>query len=134
VSPVRRVLNATTFTAVAVMGIAVACLLFAIEVNRRPAIDFSEPRVERVGGVSVVEVVAINTTGDARCPEVRIAARDREGVDVADAAARPVEGSDELLAGERRTYRAELTGIDESELDEELDEYAAYVWDDGRCG
>ena len=131
---VRELLNATTFTVAAGVGIAVACLLFAFEVNRQPAIDFSEPRAERDGDVVVVDVRAINTTDDPRCPEIRIAARDREGTDLAEAVARPVDGDAEILGGGRRTFRAELTGISDQEIEEELDEYAAYVWDEGDCG
>lgn len=128
-----RLLNATTFYVVAALGIGLAVVLFTVEVNSDPAIEFGEPQAERSGGVSVVEVRARNTTDETRCPEVRIAARDGDGVDLAEAVAQPVEDDDGLAPGERVVYRARLTEMTDQEYREEFDAYAAYVWEMQEC-
>lgn len=130
---VRRALNATTLHILAAGGVLLAFILFTVEVNRGTAIEFSEPLAERSGAVVDVEVRATNTTSEPKCPEVRIAARDSEGVDLAEAVATSPTGDTEILPGERATYQARLTVDSARELDEELDEYAAYVWEMHDC-
>lgn len=130
----RRFLNVTTLYVICGLGIAAALILFTIEVNSTPAIEFGDPSGERqADGSAVVHVRATNTTDEPKCPEVRIAARDTDGNDLAEAVAEQVGDRNQVNPGERVTFRAHLTGISDQEYEEEFDEYAAYVWDMHDC-
>lgn len=129
-----RYLNATTFYVAASVGIFTALSLFFFEVNRSDDIEFAEPLHDRSDGVSVVEVRARNTTDHTLCPEIRIAARDGEGRDLAVVVAEPVEDDGVFQPRESIRFRGVLEGISDREFEEEFDEYSAFVWEMHDCG
>ena len=128
-----RYLNATTFYVAAVAGIVIAVSLYFYEVNRTADIELSEPIAQRSGNVSVVQVRATNQTDDVLCPEIRIAARDRDGQDLDSAVAEPVDDEGVFSPRESIRFRGVLDDITDSELSEEFDEYAAFVWEMRSC-
>lgn len=132
-SRLAEALNSTTFYVVSAAGIALALVLTVVEIQAEPAVEVEVASSERTGSVSVVDARATNTTDEPQCPEIRIAARDGDGVDLDEVVATPVEGSERIQPGQSLRYRGELTDVTEQEINEELDEYAAYVWELGSC-
>lgn len=132
-SRVAEALNSTTFFVISAAGIALALVLIVVEIQAEPAVEVEVTSSERTGSVSVVEARATNTTEEPQCPEIRIVARDRDGVDLDEVVARPLEGSERIPPGRSVRYRGELTEVTEQEIAEELDEYAGYVWELGSC-
>lgn len=132
-SRLSEALNSTTFYIVSVAGIALALVLTVVEIQAEPAVEVEVASSERTDSVSVVDARATNTTDEPQCPEIRVAARDSDGVDLDEVVATPVEGSERIQPGQSVRYRGELTDITEQEINEEFDEYAAYVWELGSC-
>lgn len=142
-------LQTPVFLAVCALGILVAILMGVVEIGRRPPVELGEPMDERRGLVSVVTVEATNRTEVTRCPEIRIAARDRDDADLEEHVAQPIFGVEEEVAepvdpgeqgagerlepGETRTYRATFRELTEADYDEDLKEFAAYVWEAPEC-
>ena len=129
-----RYLNATTFYIAAVAGVVIAASLYFYEVNRGEDIEFSEPIAQRSDRVSTVQVRATNRTDRTLCPEIRIAARDRDGQDIDTAVAEPVDDDGVFSPRESIRFQAVLDGITDRQLEEEFDEYSAFVWEMHRCG
>ena len=128
-----RYLNATTFYIAAVAGIVIAASLYFYEVNRGEDIEFSEPIAERSEQTSTVQVRVTNRTDKTLCPEIRIAARDRDGQDLDTAVAEPVDDDGVFSPRESIRFQGVLSRITDQEIEEELDEYAAFVWEMHPC-
>lgn len=120
------------FYALAAGGAAVAFGLGVAEVYDKPPVDIGAERVRREGNVATVQVTVKNRSQGTLCPEIRIAARDREGLDLEEVVARP-EGTGALAAGDADTYVGVFRGITPKEFREELDEFTAYAFAAGRC-
>lgn len=134
--PTRRFsegVSTTTYYVLAAVGIAIALGLTICEAQKEDPLQIGTVRTERQGLTTVAEVRVQNQTEEPQCPELRIAARDSDGQDLDEAVARPVTGEETLAPGQIAVYRAELTGISESEYREELDEFSAYVWEFRPC-
>lgn len=124
-------LSDATMTAVFV-GLTVTAALAALTLGVRAArqqlpVELGEERVSREGGETIVRVTVRNRTEDVLCPEIRIAARDREGLDLDEQIARPRDSSERLEPERRKLYEAVFRDLSEQELAEELDEFTAYL-------
>ncbi len=130
---VARRSSETLFFAVCAVGIVAGLVLGVREVRDRPSIEFGDERVRRQGLVATVQVTATNRTDEDRCPEIRIAARDREGLDLQEVVARPADGGPKLAAGQSTTYVGVFRRLDAEDYDEKLDEFVAYEFADEPC-
>lgn len=128
-----RSLATPAFFALCALGIAVAIGLTLTEATSEPDYEIGDVEEERRGADSAVTAVVTNETGEVRCPEVRIAARDRSARDLAEAVAEPVSSDGRIRPGRSATYRATLRGLSEQERREELEELRAYVFEDRPC-
>lgn len=120
-------LDSTTFYVLAALGIVVALGLVVYEAQREDPIEIGNVRTEREGLTTVAEVRVRNTADEAKCPEIRIAARDTDGQDLDEVIAEPATGDEKLTPGQTAVYRAELSDISEREYQEELEGFSAYV-------
>ncbi len=122
------------FVGFVAIGAALGLVLGIVEVRAKPDIDLGDERVRIEGLVATVQVTARNDTDDETlCPIVRVAARDRDGLDLDDAEAVPDLGDGRLLPGASANFVAVLDGVSEQDFAEQLDEFVAYVDDDPPC-
>lgn len=128
----RRV-HTPLFVAICILGAFMSVALGAFEVSQRPPVEVRDPVDERRGLVSIVQVEVTNRSGVARCPEIRIAARDRDDRDLEERVATPDSGVERLEPGATQVYRAEFTDLSAEDYDEELKEFAAFVWEAPKC-
>ena len=116
------------------LGATLGLVLGIVEVQAKPDVRLGDERVRLEGLVATVQVTARNATGDETfCPVVRVAARDRDGLDLDDVEARPDFGDGRLTPGASANYVAVLDGISAQDFEEQLDEFFAYVDDDRPC-
>lgn len=126
----RRVLFAVVITA----GFVVGLVLGLLQVYDRPVLDVGEPRVRVEGLTATVQVTVRNTSEDvAYCPDVGVAALDRDGLDLATAPALPDLGEARLAPKASTNFVGVLTGISQQDFDEQLSEYAAFVEQENPC-
>jgi hypothetical protein len=122
------------FGAFVAVGATLGLVLGIVEVRAKPDVRLGDERVRLDGLVATVQVTARNTTDDETfCPVVRVAARDRDGLDLDDVEARPDFGDGRLTPGTSANFVAVLDGISSQDFDEQLDEFFAYVDDDRPC-
>jgi hypothetical protein len=121
------------FYAVILAGSAAGLGLGVAEVYSRPPVDIGEERVHRTGLVSTVEVTVQNTSSEPQCPEVRIAARDREGLDLEEVVAEPETHTGPLAPGQTVTYEGVFRGLTPLDYREKLDEFTAYAFRSDPC-
>lgn len=122
------------FGVVVVVGSVVALVLGIREVNDTPDIDVAEPRVRVENLVATVQVTVRNATDDTTfCPEIVVAALDRDGLDLDSAVAEPDLGSGRLEPGDTANFVAVLDGISAQDFEEQLDEYDAFVEAENPC-
>lgn len=117
----------TIFFTVSAAGAVVAFALGLAQVYDRPPVEFGNERVSRDGLVATVQVNVRNRSDEALCPDIRIAARDREGLDLEEVRARP-EGEGALSPGQSVTYIGVFRNLTALEYHEELDEFTAYAF------
>lgn len=99
-------LGALAFTVVTVAGASSAVTLTVREAVRTPPVTVTIADTARVATTTTVTVSVHNTTGRARCASIRVAARDRDGHDLASVtAARALE----LPARARRRVTTRVT-------------------------
>lgn len=116
------------------LGLTVGFVLGTREALDDPVLDVEEPRVRVEGGVATVQVTVRNTSTDtAYCPEVGIAAVDREGLDLDSGVAPPDLGDGRIEPRGNANFIGTLTDLSQQELDEELDEYVAFIEDENPC-
>ena len=109
-------LHAAAFVTLCLAGSAAAVGLTVHEVTQTAAVSLDVTRTSRTGATTTVTVLVRNTTGASRCVAVRVAARDRDGRDLAaTTAARGLS----LPAHARRTVTARLT-LTTRQYDEQL--------------
>lgn len=114
------------------VALTVAAALFSFALGVRAArhqlpVEFGEEQVQRNGTEVTVQVRVKNRTDEVLCPEIRFAARDREGLDLGEMVARTEDGSVALEPQRSMLYAATFRGLSEQALDEELDEFTAYL-------
>jgi hypothetical protein len=126
---------APVFWVVVFAGIVIAFGLGVREILDRPPVELSEVRVgDAAGGTTRVQVLARNTSSTtAYCVEVTITAVDGDGLTLAEAIAVANQGDGRLEPGDSVNMAAVLEGLTQQELDEELDEYLAFVTDRQEC-
>ena len=116
------------------LGATLGLVLGIVEVRAKPDVRLGDERVRIEGLVATVQVTARNDTDDETlCPVVRVAARDRDGLDLEDVAAEPDFGDGRLRPGASANFVAVLDGISAQDFEEQLDEFFAYVDDDRPC-
>ncbi len=120
---------APLFWTVIVAGIIVGFSLGVREIIDRPPVTLSAVRVgDDEGGAPRAQVLARNdSTTTTYCVEVTITAVDGDGLTLAEAIAAPTRGEARLAPGQSANLAAELTDLTATEVDEELDEYLAFV-------
>ena len=102
-------------------GSAVALVLTVHEARYVPPVEANVVSKDRAGEVTAVVAEVRNTTGDSRCVVLRVAARDREGRDLAVSRAEQVR----LGPGERHreTVRLAVSGRDARERQQRVDAF-----------
>jgi hypothetical protein len=76
-------LHTAAFVALCVIGIVSSAALAVREAMRTPPVVATVAHTDRAGLTTTVEVAVRNTTDSPRCATVRLAARDRNGHDLA---------------------------------------------------
>lgn len=114
------------------IALTVSAALFALVLGVRAArhqlpVAFGEEQVKRNGTEVTVQVRVKNRTERLLCPEIRFAARDREGLDLDEVVARPEDGSRAVEPQRSKLYGGTFRGLSERVLTEELDEFTAYL-------
>lgn len=94
------------FALVCLVGATVAVALAAVEAVRTPAVVVSVAHKSRAGLTTTLTIAVHNTTARSRCAVVRVAARDRDGHDLARTTAATALP---LAPHERRRVTAQLT-------------------------
>ena len=127
--PAERDRWAPLFWVVIVVGIITGFTLGVREIVEQPPVTLSDVRVgDDTGGVPRVQVLAENESSTTTyCVEVTISAVDSEGLTLAEAVAAPTRGEARLGPGQSINLAAELTDLTPQQVDEELDEYLAFV-------
>jgi hypothetical protein len=129
---IERLTGRTALYLAALLGAALSLVLFVVEVGNVPDIEVGDPVEERRGEVSVVTFEVTNNADEPLCPEIRVAARDREAHDLAEAVASPAGAPGHIAPGTSLRYTASLE-IDPVEYDEEVQEIRPYVYEIGPC-
>jgi hypothetical protein len=125
---------APVFYVVVVLGIIVGFALGVREIVDRPPVRLSEVRVgDEAEGTTRAQVLARNHSSTTYCVEVTILAVDGDGLTLAEAIAVPNQGDGRLEPGANVNMGAVLTDLTTQEIDEELDEYLAFVTDRQEC-
>ena len=122
------------FVTIIVVGSLLGFVLGVREAFIEPVLEVGEPRVRVEGTVATVQLTVRNTSDDtAYCPEVGIAAVDREGLDLDSGTAQPDLTDGRLGPGQSANYIGTLTEITGKEFDEELDEYVGFIEEENPC-
>jgi hypothetical protein len=120
------------FFTLAITGIVVATVLGIHAVRDRPDLEVSDARVQRDGLVAAVQVTVHNRGGDALCPVIQIAARNRDGLDIDKLQGQPVDGTGRVDPGATAGFRAVFDHLDSDDY-ERLDKFVGYVDRQSRC-
>jgi hypothetical protein len=133
--PEPRDRSGPAFYALVVAGIALAFGLGVREIVDQPPVRLSAVRVgDEAGGATQAQVLARSHSSETTyCIEVTIRAVDGDGLTLAEAVAAPNQGEGRLAPGDSVNLAAVLTDLTQQELDEELDEYLAFVTDREEC-
>jgi hypothetical protein len=126
---------ATLFWIVVIGGMIVGFALGVREIIDRPPVTVSEVRVgDEEAGAPRAQVLARNESSTTTyCFEVTIRAVDGDGLTLAEAIAVSNDGEARLGPGDSANLAAELTDLTAQEIDEELDEYLAFVTERHEC-
>lgn len=127
--------RARLFHVVVGLGIVVAAVATVAEIVDRPPVRLDDVRDARDGDTSLVQVLAKNySEATTYCVEIRIGALDSEGLDLQEeVVAEPRQGDGRIRPGQSVNFVAELDGISDQELREELDEFVAHVASQEPC-
>ena len=122
------------FATVVTLGLVVGFVLGTREAIDDPILEVDDPRVRVEDGVATVQVTIRNTSEDTTyCPEVGIAAVDREGLDLDSGVAVPDLGDGRIEPRGNVNFIGTLANIEEQEFEEELDEYVAFIEEENPC-
>lgn len=114
-----------------VVGVVLSLGLLFIEVGDEPALEVGDVVEERSGLVSSVVFEVQSNSDDTLCPEVRVAARDREARNLVEVVAQP-QGERFIAPGATAAYSASLE-IDAVDYKEKLQEIRAYIYESRPC-
>ena len=113
--------QAAVFGLVCVVGTAVSLALTVHEVRYVAPVEASVVSTSQSGRLTTAVAEARNTTGERRCAVLRVAARDREGRDLAVSRPERIElGPGE---GHRATVQLQLSARDARERLQRVDAY-----------
>ena len=122
------------FIAIVTVGILLGFVLGVREARQKPVLRIGEPRVRVEDGVATIQITVKNTSeGTDYCPDVGIAAVDRDGLDLDRGVALPDLTDGRLKPRASANYIGTLTDITQKEFDEQLDEYVAFIIDKNPC-
>jgi hypothetical protein len=133
-APVRPARSWPTvlFFTLAITGIVLATVLGVHAVRDRPDLVVSDARVQRDGLVAAVQVTVHNRGGEALCPVIQIAARNRDGLDIDKLQGQPVDSDGRVDAGATVGFRAVFDQLDDRDY-ERIDKFVGYVDHQSRC-
>lgn len=123
------------FIAFVTIGILLATVLGIREVVLEPVVQLDEVRSsDREEPPVQAQVLALNTSDDTTyCVEVTITAVDLDGQTLLEVVADPTSTDGSLPPGRSANYVAMFDGLTEQELDEELDDFLAFVTASDEC-
>jgi hypothetical protein len=126
---------ATLFWIVVIGGMIVGFSLGVREIIDRPPVTVSDVRVgDEEAGAPRVQVLARNESSTTTyCFEVTIEAVDGDGLTLAEAIAVPNAGETRLEPGDSANLAAVLADLTAQEVEEELDDYLAFVTERRPC-
>ncbi len=129
-SKTQRVL----FVSIVTLGLVLGLVLGIREASQKPVLKIGEPRVRVEGTTATIQITVKNTSENTTyCPEIGIAAIDGDGLDLAAGVALPDLTDGRLAPRASANFIGTLTGLTETELNEKLDEYVAFVIDKNPC-
>jgi hypothetical protein len=127
-------LQRTMFVSLVTLGLVVGLVLGTREAVIDPVLDVGDPRVRVEAGIATVQVTIRNKSTDTvYCPEVGIAAVDREGLDLDAAIALPDFSDGRIEPRGSVNFIGTLANIEEQDFEEELDEYVAFIEEENPC-
>jgi hypothetical protein len=123
------------FRLVVTAGIVLAAVLGIREVIVEPVIQLDDVRHSDEGVVPVqAQVLARNVSdSDTYCVEVTLRVTDTDGQTLESKVAEPTTGDGTLGPGRSVNFVAQFDGLTQQEIDEELDEFFAFVTRSDRC-
>lgn len=122
------------FVTVVTLGLVVGLTLGVREALDEPVLEVGDPRVRVEEGIATVQVTVRNTSADtAYCPEIGIAAVDREGLDLDSGVALPDLSDGRIEPRGSVNYIGTLEDIGQQDFEEELDEFVAFVDEENPC-
>src|SRR5262245_6947190 len=126
---------ATLFWIFVIGGMLTGFVLGVRGIIERPPVTVSDVRVgDEEAGAPRAQVLARNESSTTTyCFEVTIRAVDGDGLTLAEATAVSNDGETRLGPGDSANLAAELTDLTAQEVDEELDEYLAFVTERHAC-
>jgi hypothetical protein len=120
------------FFGLATVGIVVSLVLGVREVHNRAELKVSNARVKEDGDVRTVQVTVTNRSKEAWCPVIMIAARKRNGADLAVLTAAPVGGKNKVAPKQTVGFKVVFDHLTQKDFDR-LDKFVGYVDSQVRC-
>lgn len=123
------------FVVFVTVGIVLAMVLGIREVIVEPVVQLDEVRSSDFDSPPIqAQVLAYNTSGEATyCVEVTITAVDLDGQTLLSLIAEPTSSGGLLAPGRSANYVAVFDGLTEQQVDEELDDFLAFVTSTDEC-
>lgn len=123
------------FLAFVTVGIVLASVLGIREVLVEPVVQLDEVRSSEIDTLPVqAQVLAFNTSDDTTyCIEVTITAVDLDGQTLMSLVATPTSTDGALAPGRSANYVAVFDEFTQQQLDEELDDFLAFVTSTDEC-
>lgn len=122
------------FLSIVILGTGLGFVLGVREATQKPVLKIGEPRVRVEGTTATIQITVKNLSENTvYCPVVGIAAVDRDGLDLDSGVAKPDLTDGRLEPRASANFIGTLTEISQQELDEELDEYVAFIIDKNPC-
>ncbi|MEQ1873728.1 MAG: hypothetical protein ABL953_08385 [Ilumatobacteraceae bacterium] len=122
------------FLAIVTLGTGLGFVLGVREATQTPVLKIGEPRVRVEGTTATIQITVKNMSENTiYCPRVGIAAVDRDGLDLDSGVAEPDSTDGRLEPRASANFIGTLTELTQEELDEELDEYVAFIIDKNPC-
>jgi hypothetical protein len=122
----RHATLTTVFFALATIGIVTAAILGVRAVQDQPDLSVSDARVRRDGLTAIVQVTVHNDGSGPLCPVIQIAARNRDGLDIAKQQATPVDGDGHVDPRATVGFRAQFDQLTARDY-QGLDKFVGFV-------
>lgn len=122
------------FLSIVTLGLVLGFALGIREARQKEVLKIGEPRVRVEGTDATIQITVKNTSENTvYCPEVGIAAVDRDGLDLDKGVALPDISDGRLPPRAQANYIGTLTELTQQDIDEKLDEYVAFIIDENEC-